>query len=174
MYTSLPSRKIRARKPSHFGSKIQSPFVGSSLTRFASIGKTGGFTGSCMPFILCPENPRSKARDERTHVALKKPTHGSEWIINFNLFPSLHHIMNPTNASWGIVHLSLKRGRNGTIHQLTLMVFFRRSDCCVGRNSKVSTHHRSFFCKKRVRGSDGGALVCYQRSLRTLSPLRLP
>src|SRR6185312_3375686 len=39
---------MRARKPSHLGSKIQSPSVGRWLTRFASIGSRGGFTGSCM------------------------------------------------------------------------------------------------------------------------------
>ena len=43
--SSSPSRKIRTRKPSHFGSKIHSPSDGSSETRLASIGRTVGFTG---------------------------------------------------------------------------------------------------------------------------------
>src|SRR5258705_7874515 len=46
---SSPSRKTSARNPSHFGSKIQSPSAGNSLTRLASIGNSGGFTGSCTP-----------------------------------------------------------------------------------------------------------------------------
>src|SRR6185503_3721786 len=50
--TSLPSRKTSARKPSHFGSKIHSPAVGSSLTRFASIGRIGGLTGSCIVRVI--------------------------------------------------------------------------------------------------------------------------
>src|SRR5215212_6306172 len=41
---------MSARKPSHFGSKIHAPVLGSSLTRFASIGRIGGLTGSC---IIC-------------------------------------------------------------------------------------------------------------------------
>src|SRR6185503_18877332 len=45
MKISSRSRKTRARNPSHFGSKIQSPLVGNSPIRLASIGKTGGFTG---------------------------------------------------------------------------------------------------------------------------------
>src|ERR1043166_1907291 len=46
--TSLPSRKTSARKPSHLGSKIHSPAAGSLSTRLASIGRIGGFTGSCI------------------------------------------------------------------------------------------------------------------------------
>src|ERR1700690_662946 len=49
MTTSSPSRKTSARKPSHFGSKIHPSPRGSSPTRSASIGKTGGATGNCMP-----------------------------------------------------------------------------------------------------------------------------
>src|ERR1700735_4277376 len=45
MKISSPSRKTKARKPSHFGSKIQSPSVGNSSTRLASIGNSGGVTG---------------------------------------------------------------------------------------------------------------------------------
>src|ERR1700730_14145545 len=48
MKISSLSRNTRARKPSHFGSKIHAPVLGNSLTRFASIGKIGGFTGSCI------------------------------------------------------------------------------------------------------------------------------
>src|SRR5438105_4037127 len=47
MKTSSPSRNTSVRKPSHFGSKIQPSPGGRSPTRFASIGRTGGFTGSC-------------------------------------------------------------------------------------------------------------------------------
>src|SRR5260370_17625336 len=42
---SSPSRKARARNPSHFGSKIHPSPCGRSLVRLASIGKTGGLTG---------------------------------------------------------------------------------------------------------------------------------
>src|SRR5260370_1305720 len=42
---SSPSRKTRARNPSHFGSKIHPSPCGRSLVRLASIGKTGGLTG---------------------------------------------------------------------------------------------------------------------------------
>ena len=45
--TSSPSRNISARKPSHFGSKIQLAPEGNSAIRFESIGRIGGFTGSC-------------------------------------------------------------------------------------------------------------------------------
>src|ERR1700736_2986713 len=45
MKISSPSRNISARKPSHLGSKIQSPSAGNSSTRFASMGRIGGFTG---------------------------------------------------------------------------------------------------------------------------------
>src|SRR5260370_23878652 len=43
MKISSPSRNTSARKPSHLGSKIQSPSAGNSSTRFASIGRIGGF-----------------------------------------------------------------------------------------------------------------------------------
>src|ERR1700716_2272735 len=46
---SSPSRKTRDRKPSHFGSKTHVSPAGNSPTRLASMGRTGGFTGSCMP-----------------------------------------------------------------------------------------------------------------------------
>src|SRR6187200_81245 len=36
--TSPPARKVRQRKPSHFGSNCQPRSVGSSVTSFASIG----------------------------------------------------------------------------------------------------------------------------------------
>src|SRR5678815_2169483 len=45
MNSSSPSRNTSVRKPSHFGSKIQLSPGGSSLTRLASIGRTGGLTG---------------------------------------------------------------------------------------------------------------------------------
>src|SRR6266704_181078 len=48
MRISFPSRKTRARNPSHFGSKIHFPPNGNSEARLASIGRIGGFTGSCM------------------------------------------------------------------------------------------------------------------------------
>ena len=40
------------RKPSHFGSKLYGP-SGIFGTGLASIGATGGLTGSCMP-LSCP------------------------------------------------------------------------------------------------------------------------
>jgi hypothetical protein len=49
MKISSPSRNTSARNPSHLGSKIQSPSAGNSPTRFASIGRIGGFTGSSTP-----------------------------------------------------------------------------------------------------------------------------
>src|SRR5580700_4380466 len=49
MKISSPSRNTSARKPSHFGSKTQSPSAGNSSSRFASIGRIGGFTGRCTP-----------------------------------------------------------------------------------------------------------------------------
>src|SRR5688572_827049 len=49
MRISSPSRKMRVRKPSHFGSKIHPSPGGSSPTRFASMGIIGGLTGRCMP-----------------------------------------------------------------------------------------------------------------------------
>jgi hypothetical protein len=41
--------KYERPEPVPLGSKIQSSPVGSSLTRFASMGKRGGLTGSCTP-----------------------------------------------------------------------------------------------------------------------------
>src|SRR6185369_5855690 len=58
MNTSLPSRKMSARKPSHLGSKIHAPALGSSLTRFASIGRIGGLTGSSIICVFVPQITR--------------------------------------------------------------------------------------------------------------------
>src|SRR5262245_56451888 len=49
--TSSPSRKIIDRNPSHLGSKLYEP-SGISLTALASIGATGGVTGSVI--VPCP------------------------------------------------------------------------------------------------------------------------
>jgi hypothetical protein len=49
MKISSPSRNTSARKPSHLGSKIQLPSAGNSSTRFASIGRIGGFTERSTP-----------------------------------------------------------------------------------------------------------------------------
>src|SRR4029077_1853730 len=64
MKTSSPSRKNSARKPSHLGSKIQPSPGGSSPTRFASIGRTGGLTARFMsgPAIIS----RTSVRGHRT------------------------------------------------------------------------------------------------------------
>ena len=48
--TSSPSRKMIDRKPSHLGS-YDAP-RGISATALASIGGTGGITGSCIELIL--------------------------------------------------------------------------------------------------------------------------
>src|SRR4051812_23851005 len=57
MRTSSPSRNMRARKPSHFGSKIQLESEGSWSTRLASIGEIGGCTTSCiMMFSAKPQD----------------------------------------------------------------------------------------------------------------------
>ncbi len=50
---SSPSRNTTARNPSHFGSNIHSP-TGKPSVRFASIGRTGGFTGNCTPKVIPP------------------------------------------------------------------------------------------------------------------------
>src|SRR4051794_23551154 len=44
----VPVAKDERSKSVHFGSKIHPSPSGSSLTRLASIGRTGGFTWSCM------------------------------------------------------------------------------------------------------------------------------
>jgi hypothetical protein len=62
MRISSPSRKINARKPSHFGSKIHVSPAGTSSTRLASIGNTGGFTGRCT-FYVTP-TPRLLIRNQ--------------------------------------------------------------------------------------------------------------
>src|SRR6267143_4494717 len=49
MKISSPSRNTSARKPSHLGSKIQLPSAGNSSTRFASIGRIGGFSRRSTP-----------------------------------------------------------------------------------------------------------------------------
>jgi len=63
MKISSPSRNTSARKPSHLGSKIQSPSAGNSSTRFASIGRIGGFSRRSTPhgitwlhLLIAPEN----------------------------------------------------------------------------------------------------------------------
>src|SRR6185503_4001408 len=48
MKSSSRSRKMSVRNPSHLGSKIHPSPGGSSATRLASIGRTGGLTGRCM------------------------------------------------------------------------------------------------------------------------------
>src|SRR5688500_4443552 len=59
----------------------------------------------------------------RTRRLSTKSTHGSEWIINFNLSPRLHKRIESHQRE--LVDRSFKpeRGRNGKIHELTLMVF---------------------------------------------------
>src|SRR5688500_1007516 len=56
MKISSSSRKMSVRKPSHLGSKIHPSPGGSSPTRFASIGRTGGLTARFMSvhFHVCP------------------------------------------------------------------------------------------------------------------------
>src|SRR5580658_8891593 len=70
MKISSPSRNTSARKPSHFGSKTQSPSDGNSSTRLASIGKIGGLTGSCTPHGI----PRRQML----------PTYGAEKAFELN------------------------------------------------------------------------------------------
>ena len=48
VYTSSPSRKTRARKPSHLGSNSQPSSLGSESAALASIGSIGGSNGSAM------------------------------------------------------------------------------------------------------------------------------
>ncbi len=55
--TSSPSRKQIDRKPSHFGS-YDAP-GGIVLTDLASIGATGGMTGSCIGPFCPPAQARS-------------------------------------------------------------------------------------------------------------------
>src|SRR3982074_3247006 len=54
MNISSPSRKISVRKPSHLGSKIHPSPGGSSPTRLASIGSTGGLTARFMASFMIP------------------------------------------------------------------------------------------------------------------------
>src|ERR1700761_8849212 len=85
---SSPSRKTRARNPSHLGSKTQVSPGGSSPTRLASIGRTGGFTGSCMPYgiacailgILMSLDPRRTISDLEELRALTADEHGAQRI----------------------------------------------------------------------------------------------
>src|SRR3984957_15457039 len=85
---SSPSRKTRARKPSHFGSKTHVSPEGISPTRLASMGRTGGFTGSCMPHgIACailgvpmPLDPRRTVSDLEQLRALTADDHGAQRI----------------------------------------------------------------------------------------------
>src|SRR5688572_3484297 len=93
MKRSSPSRKISVRKPSHFGSKSHPSPCGSSLTRFASIGKTGGFTGRSIPKAVIPSEPREPhvqfprfARDDTVtlpHGGLEGPARSlAEWGVH--------------------------------------------------------------------------------------------
>src|SRR6185436_14881842 len=52
MKSSSPSRKISVRNPSHLGSKSHPSPGGRSLTRLASIGRTGGVTGRSMANVI--------------------------------------------------------------------------------------------------------------------------
>src|SRR6266550_6530794 len=60
MKISSPSRKMSVRNPSHLGSKIHPSPGGSSLTRLASIGRTGGLTARFMSSggtaLIFPDN----------------------------------------------------------------------------------------------------------------------
>src|SRR5260370_11531066 len=49
MKISSPSRITSARKPSHLGSKIESPSAANSSTHFASIGRIGVFSRRSTP-----------------------------------------------------------------------------------------------------------------------------
>src|SRR5690349_11743390 len=111
MNTSLPSRKIKARKPSHFGSKIQLPVVGSSATRFASIGKTGGFTGSCMrpSYVLNIRVQRPAGTFPVTVIEVNPRTLSVKREAEEGLFLETRDI--PDNGAW--IHRSyLKRIKN--------------------------------------------------------------
>src|ERR1700751_1161771 len=88
---SSPSRKTRARKPSHFGSNTHPSSAGNSLTRLASMGRTGGFTGSCMPHgtachrramlgIRMPLDPRRTISDLKQLRALTGNDQGAQRI----------------------------------------------------------------------------------------------
>src|SRR5947209_1409356 len=59
---SAPSRNTMARNPSHFGSYRQPSPRGSSSWSFASIGGTGGFTGSVTTHIMHDAGARQAAR----------------------------------------------------------------------------------------------------------------
>src|ERR1700733_13059500 len=76
MRISSPSRKTKARKPSHLGSKIQVLPTGNSATRLASMGKTGGLTGSCMPHVIsrrasCEAEEGARVRGKETADPLR-------------------------------------------------------------------------------------------------------
>src|SRR5215204_1822377 len=69
--TSSPSRNTIDRKPSHFGSKDSEP-SGICGTDFASIGATGGMTGSSMRSLLRTVAVRdSVAASTGSHNALR-------------------------------------------------------------------------------------------------------
>jgi hypothetical protein len=57
------SRKINARNPSDFGSKIHVWPAGNSPIRFASISSIGGFTGRCTLPTLLPRSERTNPED---------------------------------------------------------------------------------------------------------------
>src|SRR5437867_6392672 len=83
---SSPSRNTNARNPSHFGSKIHDPPVGNSATLFASIGKTGGFTGRCTP----QSNPFS--RMYKTAVAIRTDSSESDLMDIIPCEPETHSV----------------------------------------------------------------------------------
>src|SRR5678815_4948639 len=97
MNTSLPSRKMSARKPSHLGSKIHAPALGSSLTRFASIGRMGGLTGSS---IICVFDPQITRID--CDVASPRKRSGRYRFRGLSWPPHQGHSLRPRSRTSGL------------------------------------------------------------------------
>src|SRR5580704_14155605 len=98
MKISSPSRNTSARKPSHLGSKTQSPSDGNSSTRFASIGKIGGLTGSCTLYGI-PHRANASYVWRRKAFELNYMVQAKPWLV---LQPKVQYYANlGTNSRSG-------------------------------------------------------------------------
>ncbi len=97
MKISSPSRKMRTRNPSHLGSKIQSPVLGTSSTRLASMGRmvglTGRFTGGVQRHSTeegCPRRINAPAGKPRCRRTLPRSSVGGPHFHEGRVWPRWH------------------------------------------------------------------------------------
>src|SRR4051812_27279406 len=99
MNSSSPSRKIKVRNPSHFGSKSQPSPGGSSPTRFASIGSTGGLIGRSILRMLHRYRPSWPSR--RSGQPVEHSTRVVRMFTPGPIFAAMANLRDQLTASLG-------------------------------------------------------------------------